>query len=159
MREFETVSEKKKSEARFFCLSDSKNAFFGDAGYEPDPKDPDFWKTKHQTGHEPPREPGFLGFKTNSSGSTIPMCLRFSTTIQSVTTKNRFQRLSGTARGCEIVNSDNPTSWIASLFALVERTKHLKCPTKHLTLLDARLSHLTIPNSLFDSSHYFMANA
>ena len=102
----------------FFFLFYCKNAFLVIRVINPTWKS-GFLETKHQTGHEPTREPDFLGFKTNSSESTIPTRLRFSTTIQTATTKNRFRRLSGTTRGCEIVNSDDPTSWIASLSTLL----------------------------------------
>jgi len=111
----------KKSGNTFFLPFWVQKCVFGDPGHETDPKNRISVKQNTKTGHKLTRKPGFLGFKTNMSGSTIPTRLRFSTTIQSATTKNRFRRLSGTARGCEIVNSDDPTSWIASL-----STMHLR---------------------------------
>lgn len=75
---------------------------FPRCGQRTRPKRSGFLENETQNGSRTDPQTRFLGFKTNSFGSTIPTRLPFSTTIQSATTKNRFRRLSGTARRWDV---------------------------------------------------------
>jgi len=87
-------------------------------GHEPDAK-ARFWLVNTARVANRPANPDFWVSNLNRRNRTIQTILRFSTAIQTATTNFRFRRLSGTARGGEIANSDDPTSWIASLSTLV----------------------------------------
>lgn len=109
----------------FFAFNFGKNVL-NQSGSRTRPENPKFGQQNINRVTNRPANPDFWVTNLNRWKRAIQPILRFSTTIQAATTNFRFRRLSGTARGGEIANSDDPTSWIASLSTLVqtERTAH-----------------------------------
>jgi hypothetical protein len=127
MRELETVSRIIRVTHVFFAFLITKNAFKVNPGHEPDPEIRISGERNRKRVTKRPANPVFWVSKLNRLKRTIQTRLRFSTAIQTATTKKQFRRLSGTARGCEMANLDDSTSWIASLSTLVTGVSRSPC--------------------------------